>query len=947
MATRFGVLGPITATVEGDPVSLGSPMQRALLATLLLSANEVVSRDRLVDALWGDAPPASALGSIQIYVHGLRGALGADRIETHGGGYLIRVAPGELDLHGFVRLVDDARRALMDDRPSDAKDDLRVALALSMGPPLADLASRGLLELEAARLEELRLEAVELENDARLASAEHEELSSRLESLVAEHPFRERLRAQLMLALYRCGRQKEALDAFQDARRVLVDELGVEPGPTLQDLQRAILRQDPALAVQAQRRGPAPVLPAAPTPLFGRELEVTAVTALLRRDDVRLVTLTGPGGSGKTRVALAAAEELSSELRDRAVFVDLSSVFDVSLLVPAVASAVGVDDCEAPLEVALAEDLRRRSGLLVLDNFEQLLPAATWVADVLRSSRRLLVLVTSRAPLRLSWEHEYPVPPLTPPDERSTDLAALAANDAVRLFVGRAQAVDPSFELSSASAQAVAAVCRRLDGLPLAIELAAARTKVYSPEAMVQQLEQVLPLLRGGPVDAPDRHQTLQATLDWSYELMREPERRLFERLAVFSGGCQEDVAGELDTAGDVSGTLAALVGHSLLRRLDDRAGGPPRFLMLETIREYALIRLRESGEEELWRRRHAEVMTRFAETMQEPLQGADSPSIFQRLESEHDNFRAALAFLHERGESEQELRLAASLALFWRVRAHLGEGRRWLETALASAVDVPAALRARAMANAGRLAYRQGDYRRARTLHDESLEIARSVGDLRAVGQSLSDLGGVAIAEDDTERAYALYSESAATLREAGHDVRLGTVLGNLAVIHLTRGDAQEARALAREALALQERTGDKEGRVFTYLVLARTATQEGQIAEAADGLRRALALIDELDYREVHGYWLLHCAGLASARGDHRQAARLLGAADADLARVRVARLPADDRRTREAIETAAIGRLGSDAFLEAFAEGGRVTDEQALSVGSEADAIGPHPG
>jgi predicted ATPase/DNA-binding SARP family transcriptional activator len=942
MATAFGVLGPVTATVDGEAVSLGSPLQRALLATLLLRANEVVSRDRLVDALWGDDPPASALGSLQIYVHGLRRALGADRIETHGSGYLIRVGPGELDLDRFVRLVADARRALADDRPSDAEDDLRSALALLTGPPLAGLGVRGVLELEAGRIDDLRLEAVELENDAQLASGAHEELSARLESLVAEYPFRERFRAQLMLALYRAGRQKDALDAFQDARRVLLDELGVEPSPALQDLQRAILRQDPAVASPARKRRPAPLLPAAPTPLIGRELEVAAVTALLRRDDVRQVTLTGPGGSGKTRVALASAEELASELRDGAVFVDLSSIDEPSLLVPLVASAVGVDDRDAPLDTALAEDLRGRSGLLVLDNFEQLLPAATWVAELLRSSRRLLVLVTSRVPLRLSWEHEYPIPPLTPPDERSTDVASLAANDAVRLFVGRAGAVDPSFELTSLSAPAVAAVCRRLDGLPLAIELAAARTKAVPPEAMARQLEEMLPLLTGGPVDAPERHRTLQATLDWSYELLTEPERRLFERLSVFSAGCTVDTAAEFASEGDTSETLAALVAHGLLRRVD-REGEPARFLMLETIREYARLRLAARGEEEHWRLRNAEVMTTLAERLEDLLAGADAPSIFRCLESEHDNFRTAMAFLHEREEGELELRLAASLALFWRVRGHLGEGRRWLEAALTTAADVPAAVRAKATSNAGRLAYRQGDYTHAGTLHDEALALARSVGDLRAVGQSLSDLGGVALAEDDIDRAYALYSESAGVLREVRHDVRLGTVLANLSGIHLARGDTPGARALGDEALALQERTGDKEGRVFTYFALARTATHEDRPADAADSLRQALALIDELDYREVHGYWLLACAELASSTGDHRRAARLLGAADADFERLGITRLQAEDRRLRETIETASVAWLGHDVFLVAVAEGAGMSDEQALSEGAAADATG----
>jgi tetratricopeptide (TPR) repeat protein len=456
----------------------------------------------------------------------------------------------------------------------------------------------------------------------------------------------------------------------------------------------------------------------------------------------------------------------------------------------------------------------------------------------------------------------------------------------------------------------------------------------------------MLPLLMGVPVDAPERHRTLQATLDWSFELLTERERRLFERLAVFSGGCTVDTAVLFASEGDASETLATLVDHSLLRRVD-RAGELPRFLMLETIREYARMRLVSSGEEELWRRCHAEVMTGLAETTEELLAGEGAPPIFRRLESEHDNFRASLAFLHERGENELELRLAASLALFWRVRAHLGEGRMWLEGALATEADVPRALRAKAASNAGRLAFRQGDYSRARTLHDEALALARALGDLRAVGQSLSDLGGVAIAQNDLDRAYALYSESAAMLREVGHEVRLGTVLANLAGLQLRRGDGQGARALIQEALALQERTGDTEGRVFTYLILARTTTHDGGVAEAAEALRQALLLIDELDYREMHGYWLLQCAELAATRGEQGCAARLLGAAHADFERLGITRLQADDREIIETIETAAVADLGRAGFLEALAEGSvGMTDEQALSEGTGADVIGTHP-
>ena len=921
--------------MDGAPVGLGAPKQRALLATLLLRRNEVVSRDRLVAALWGEAPPASAAAALQVYVHGLRRALGAGRIETHGSGYRIGVEPGELDLDRFEQLFERARRALADSQPADADEDLRAALAFWAGPPLADLAGEEPLEAEAARLEDLRLRAIELRNDAELALARHDGLAARLELLIAEQPFRERFREQHMLALYRSGRQKEALDAYRSARRTLVDELGVEPGPALQELERAILRQDPSLAAPPAHQRNAGRLPAVPTPLIGRDLEVAAVTALLMRDDVRQVTLTGPGGSGKTRLALAVAGELAPRLRDGVVFIDLSRVADAALLVPTIGQALGVQDREQPLEVAIAEDLRGRAGLLVLDNFEQLLPSAVRVAELLADAPRLLVLVTSRAPLRLSWEHEYPVPPLSPPDERSAGFTELAGNDAVRLFAARAGAVDPGFELTERAAEAVAAICRRLDGLPLAIELAAARSKLLPPEAMVQQLGQALPLLTGGAVDLPERHQTLQATLDWSYALLAASERSLLARLAVFAGGCTSHdatvIRGELGD--DPLPILGALVDHSLLRRVD----GPddqPRFIMLETIREYALGHLEASGDEDTLRLLHAEHFVTLAEnTERDIFAGTDPAPLLRQLESEHDNLRAALGYLHEQGAGELELRLASSLAYFWRVRGYLGEGRMWLESALASGSDVPPVLRAKSLSNAGRLAYRQGDYGHARELQEQALAISRAAGELRAVGQALSDLGGLSNAEGDRDRAEALFWESAEVLRRADHRVRLATVLGNLANIRLGRGDTEGARPLADEALALQKETGDKEGRAFTYLLLGRIATHDEGGEEAAEAFRQSLALIHELDYREIHGYWFLSCAELAWKQGDALRAARLVGAADADFERVGISQLQDEDLQVRANLIEAVLAKVGSEALHAALAEGRETSDEDAL--------------
>jgi predicted ATPase/DNA-binding SARP family transcriptional activator len=986
------LLGEFRLSAGDTPVTtLDQERLQALLSYLVLQRAAPQSRQQLAFQLWPDSTESQARTNLRSLIHRLRQALPHADAFVHSDGQMVQWradSPCTMDVATFEQAL---ARAAQDGQRGDqtrARCALQQAVELYRGDLLPALYDDWVLR-ERERLRQEFVAALERLIVLLELAGDYPAAIGYAQQLLRHDPLHESTYQHLMRLHALSGDRASAVRVYQTCLTVLERELGVEPSPATHEAYERVLHLDVAALAVERPAPPTPYrqqynLPLALTSFIGRTREIGEVTRLLAT--TRLLTLTGAGGCGKTRLALAVAAELVAAYPDGVWLVELAALADGVLVPQAVATVLGVQEqAQRPLTATLVDALRPRDLLLVLDNCEHLIDACAHLAQsLLVGCAQLRILATSREALGIAGETTWLVPSLPLPDmQQLPPVAELAQVEAVRLFAERAAAALPTFTLTPANMAMVAQICGRLDGIPLAIELAAARVKVVSVDQLATRLDDCVRLLAGGSRTALPRQQTLRAAIDWSYNLLSEEERALFRRVAVFAGGWTLEAVEVVCAAAEISSAavlelLAHLVDKSLVV-VEPPREGQVRYRLLEPIRQYALEKLRGVEEAAAIRRQHALFFLALAEAAEPKLQGPEQALWLDRLAAEHDNLRAALRCMLDQTEGEITLRLSGALWHFWYTHGFVSEGRRWLEDALTTTCTPRGsprqwmAVRAKALYGASVLAEEQADYTQTVALCEQSLALFRNLGDQTGAAHSLVGLGRVMMSQGDQQRAEMLLEESLALFRDMGDQEGITRSLYCLGLVALAQDKLQQARSLFEESLALQRALGDKKsifwlvnglgevarcqgddaraeacyseclllaqevgfkrGTASVLHDLGQVALARGDYARAALRFAESLAMFQALGHKQGIAHCLAGVAGLASAVGQPERAAQVFGAMEALLDATNLILVPADHMAYSRNLAHAR-SHLDADAFAAAWAVGRALPLEQAVA-------------
>jgi predicted ATPase/DNA-binding SARP family transcriptional activator len=941
-------LGGLSILRNGIPLTnLASRKTEALLVYLAYT-NKSHNREILADFLWDDRPPDRAAGNLRVVLSSLRKELGNWVIIDRGTAAINNEAEVWVDSKDFSKIIDEH---LQPDGSIQFEDSSFIdkAIRLYQGEFLSGFnirEGRGFenwLLLERENLHIHMEKALAAMVEFYLVEGDHQAGIDYARQYTQFDPLSEVAHEQLMRLLYYSGQRHEAIAKFQVLKETLQEELGVEPSPEttkVYDEIRAGTLPPPIDLPRPTHTAPSRHnLPSQTAPFIGREKEISEIIQLLKGSDVRLLTLTGPGGVGKTRLAIQTAQKLVDAYPDGITFIDLAPISDSKLVENRIAQGFGIKEMAGGnLLDEIKAALSQKNALILLDNFEQILEAASVVSELLAASPDLDIMITSREALRIYGEQEFPLQPLTVPDLKNQPAVSILNDyESIALFVQRARALNPGFQLTTENGRDVAEICVRLDGLPLAIELAAARIKMFTPQYLLSLLNNALETLIGGPRDLSSRHQTLKAAIEWSYNLLNEDEKKVFARLAVFVGGrtigAVEAVCGQ-DLDSDSFAIIESLYDKSLLYQKTDPLG-EPRFFMLETLHQYARERLEMSGEEEIIRRKHALYFLDLVERTVPKLSRGTQLKWATRLHQEYDNLRNALDWsLRGAGENaEIGLRLVSALDDFWYYEWPVSDGKVWMGKAITKLDIAPLSLQAQVLNRAGMMAFATGDYAHGTAWNRAALEIGRQIGDKSITGWALFWLSAHATTDPkEYQNGISLCKEAVRIFLDI--DNRNGLAWGYNQLGELTRlvEDFSSAREAYLESLAISRQSGNLRREGISLMNLVYVAQHQGDFAQAEIYALEGLAILRDLKLKYHSAIALSMLAGPLAAQGKAAKAAKVLGASEALFESLAVSLQPADRVEINRYIYMIRE-QLDAKSYQSLWEEGRRLSYEEAL--------------